>query len=126
MNQVKEYLFKTFGLSDNDYDIFFHSGATEGANTIIKGRASYLNQELKQVLPFYYFQTDHSCIHNSSDCLDKAGMPITSLPVKEDGSFYYDQVVGEKNKNKKQALLYYRGVNNETRVTLPLEEAVKK
>ncbi|MCP4912109.1 MAG: aminotransferase class V-fold PLP-dependent enzyme [Oligoflexia bacterium] len=125
MNQVKEYLFKTFGLSDNDYDIFFHSGATEGANTIIKGRASYLNQELKQVLPFYYFQTDHSCIHNSSDCLDKAGMPITSLPVKEDGSFYYDQVVGEINKNKKQALLNYTWVNNETGVIFPLEEAVK-
>ncbi len=39
INQVSAFLFSTFGLSNNEYDLIYHSGATEAINTIFKGNA---------------------------------------------------------------------------------------
>ena len=39
INLVSDYLYETFSLPESAFDIFYHSGATEGINTIIKGFA---------------------------------------------------------------------------------------
>tara|TARA_R110002072_G_scaffold64203_4_gene159615 strand:+ start:60197 stop:61375 length:1179 start_codon:yes stop_codon:yes gene_type:complete len=126
MNEVKSYLYKLFGLKEDDFEIFFHSGATEGANTILKGRANFISRGIAQsFMPFYYFESDHSCIHKCADDLKTMHMPIFPLEVNSDGSFNLDDVISTIKEKSEHSLLNFTWVNNETGVVFPLEMAKK-
>jgi cysteine desulfurase len=78
IDKTKDFLFKTFGLDQNVFDLFFHSGATEGINTVVKGHASSLDN-----MTFLYHGTDHSCVYNLTGCLEKMGHQSISYDYKD-------------------------------------------
>lgn len=53
INDVTRYLFYSFSISDHEYYILYHSGATEGVNTILGGRQFV-----------WYSACDHPCVTN--------------------------------------------------------------
>lgn len=108
ITKVKEYLFQVFGLDKNIYDLFFHSGATEGINTIVKGHANS-----KEVIEFLYHGTDHSCVCNLTSCLDKMGHSCTA---------YQFDTIKDFLKEDGQQLVNVTWVNNETGVINPIEK----
>ncbi len=109
IDRVKDFLFKTFGLDQNIYDLFFHSGATEGINTVVKGHASSIDQ-----LTFLYHGTDHSCVYNLTGCLEKMGSASKS----------YEFGNTEKSISEGNNLINLTWVNNETGVINDLEEVL--
>ena len=60
VNLVGEFLFELFRFDDRVYEIFFHSGATEGINSIVKGMALEAKRKNKN-FTFFYLGSDHSC-----------------------------------------------------------------
>lgn len=122
---VSEFLFDTFGLNDNHFDVFYHSGATEGINTLIKGLALHYKKEGKN-FTFAHFRTDHSCVVNQKSFLELLGHKIIALPVNQDGSIDELEVINTlKPFAGENLLINWTWVNNETGVILPLESAAK-
>ena len=61
MQEAKAFLLDFFGLPH--YRIFFHSGATEGVNTLVGGFVDR-HEEKGESVDFFSVRTDHSCVHN--------------------------------------------------------------
>lgn len=112
ISECFDYLYKFFGLSSDDFRIIFHSGATEGINTIFN-----LNADDK----LFYFPTDHPCVQAISSKYDSL-----SLQVDNDGHCAPETVSKLINTNKSTGLnwLNFTAVNNETGVVWDLEDAV--
>lgn len=52
INQIKSKLFQIFGLESTEYNVIFHSGATEGCNTFLKYSENVI----------LYSKADHPCV----------------------------------------------------------------
>ncbi len=119
MNQVHESFYKLFNLSENSFDLFFHSGATEGIGNFIRG---YF--ELHPEACFAYVSTDHSCVYQHALRLKKLG--VTTLELQVDSNGNLEEAASTKLQAiKKPILLNWTWVNNETGVVFPLSEALK-
>lgn len=119
IRKVRSYLFELFGLDDNLFHLYFHSGATEGINNFLKGTAFY---GFKNKINYKYIHcsTDHSCVVNALTDVMVLGHEVHSLNVDSNGSIDLGhEVLG------KDAILNYTWVNNETGVISPLEDAIK-
>ncbi len=117
-------LMSSFGLSDS-HRIMFHSGATEGVNTLIKGFADYARRDGK-VVHFFYSPTDHPCVFNLKESLQLFGHKVYPIDVDENGDFD-EKVLIERIKSLGDVpvLLNYTVVNNETGVVWNLDRAVR-
>jgi cysteine desulfurase len=125
VNEVRSFLYSTFGLKDNEFELFFHSGATEGINTFVKGVALEATKA-KQGLTFFSFASDHSCVCNQKVFLETLGHRHVIVPVMRDGSFdlqRFEEALSRDNSDVK--LVNWTWVNNETGVVSPLENIVK-
>ncbi len=122
IRQTREYLFDFFNLSNLDYELFFHSGATEGINTLIRGACSYWNIKGKKV-SFYCSKVDHSCVVNLKEQISQAGNEVIFFDVDENGDFDQKNLIDLINRSSKEniRLLNYTWVNNENGVVWPLE-----
>src|SRR5690606_2480346 len=80
VNEVRDSLYKNFSLKDDQFDLFFHSGATEGIGNLIRG---YFEEHPKAT--FVYFATDHSCVYQHGLYLAKKGIPVIELAVDQQG-----------------------------------------
>ncbi len=128
LNEVRQFLYQTFGVKEQDFQLFFHSGATEGINSLIKGLALKVTKE-KKSLGFFTFESDHSCLVNQQDFLETLGHQFSSVKVKRDGAFDLEDLKEKMaSDNSEVKLLNWTWVNNETGIINPLSglEGLKK
>lgn len=116
LNEVREFLFSSFNLKESNFDLFFHSGATEGIGNLIRG---YFERHEKA--SFVYIATDHSCVFEHGKYLASKGITVLELQVDQDGQILSESL--EKLYNLKGPIfLNWTWVNNETGVVLPLQQ----
>ena len=130
INETIEYLSKLFNLKTDTHKIFFHSGASEGINSIFKGLATKFFKANKQV-SFFFSVVDHACVMQMKEDLESLGHKVIFFPVDKNGLF--DQIELTKNILKeisegREPFLNYTVINNETGVIWPLQwaEEIKK
>lgn len=120
---VSEFLFETLGMSEQNFDLVFHSGATEGVNSLVKGLALHHKKEGDK-FTFAHFQTDHSCVGNQRSFLELLGFEVICLPVSSDGSVDTKDIIKIlKPFAGENLLLNWTWVNNESGIVLPLGQA---
>ncbi len=118
MNEVREELYSTFSLNENQHELYFHSGATEGIGTVIRGFF-----EKNPHGSFVYSASDHSCVYQHAQRLKKLGTQVIELPVDHNGQLAHD-VCDQLSSLSRPILLNWTWVNNETGVVFPLEQAL--
>lgn len=123
MNDTADYLRKHFAVS-KDYEVLFHSGATEGMNTFIRGFAEYFERR-GQKIHFFYSGVDHSCTRRSGEWLQEHGHFSSKIQVDKDGQFDEALLISEIKKASGPVLLNFLWCNNETGVVWPLSLAAK-
>ena len=115
LNQARDFIYKTFNLDPKDFDLVFHSGASEGVNSLVKGRALHLMTEGKK-LNFFRCETDHSSVRNMRSDLELLGHKMTVFPVNNAGELDADELIKSINKEEGEVLLNFTPMNNETGV----------
>lgn len=123
INETTEFLFDIFSV-EKTHDVFYHSGASEGINTIVKGLSFSAFKENKK-FTFIHSKTDHSCINNLREDLETLGHKVIAFDVNEDGDVSVEEVVSLIKQCDGQVLLNYTFVNNETGVVWPLAGALE-
>jgi len=123
IRETNDYLFNTFNLDRKNYQLFYHSGATEGINNLLKGFA-YMAWKNKKVISFYYSPIDHSCVQNSLEYFRSFNHKTFAFPVDENGNLNTQDVINFINKTKEgNALVNFTSVNNETGFVWDLSKA---
>lgn len=120
INETKEYLFSIFGLSPQDFHLFFHSGASEGINTLVEG--FFFNRfKSRKPADFIFATTDHSCVCKQESDVKALGHDCHILDVDSCGKL---KTLPNEIGTHKEKLLNFTWVNNETGVVWSLEEAL--
>lgn len=104
IQEVKDYLFRYFHLSKDEFDIVFHSGATEGSNTFLKGQTVIA------------YKSDHSCVTKL------ANSDLIILDINNDGTFSKDLLIAEIKKQD-NPILHFTAMHSETGIVWPLDLA---
>ena len=118
IEDVRDFLYDTFSLNENLYHLFFHSGATEGINSILKGFA-----ESHEKICLIYAVSDHSCIESLKPWFEKHAHRVVVFDVNVHGEFDQDALKKLIKKNSDlPVLVNYTWVNNESGVHWPLEK----
>jgi cysteine desulfurase len=115
VNEAKEFIYNFFGIDESKYNLLFHSGATEGINTVLNTSTfNYL----------FHFKSDHPCVLAVGE-IQKDNSSI--LSILEDGRFDIPDIINKVNETNttKNKWLNYTYINNETGVVWPLELALK-
>ena len=120
--RARDFLFQTFGLSEARFFLFFHSGASEGVNTLLQGRARFLESK-GQKMHLFYLATDHSCVDNLARVLRASGHFVDAVCVDKNGNFDGQKLVRQIKRAKGEAVFNYTWVNNETGVVHDLQRA---
>ncbi len=123
IGEVRNFLYDLFSIKERDYDLFFHSGATEGINTIVKSLAL---QSLAEQRSFHFLfgKCDHSCVVNQVGFLNTLKLPHQEISVNNKGEMNLDEIKASLKNidfSKSRVLLNWTWVNNETGVVNPLE-----
>ncbi len=127
LRQAEQGILKLFAC-EQDCAVLFHSGATEGINTFIRGIAETLQSRQPQV-GFASFVTDHPAVHSIHRHFEQHN--ISLLLGRVDPLGQYDLLELESFLHAQSGaavLLNYTWVNNETGVVNDLSklEALKK
>lgn len=130
INETKEYLFRTFQLDSNEFDLIFHSGATEAINTIFKGNAISDFKNNKKSL-FVFSTVDHQAVISLKEDIEHLGHKVIFFSVDKNCEFNVKNLIELINSEKKEfseVYLNFTHVNNETGVIWPLTlaEEIKK
>lgn len=126
VNLTREFLFDLFNLNSDNFDLFFHSGATEGINTIIQGVAQYSRMNDERGIHLFYSSVDHSSVRAIASFLVQINHDVSKFSVDANGDFDCDQLIEDIKKvisGGQQVLLNFTFVNNETGVVWPIELA---
>jgi len=119
INEVRDFLYDTFSLNEEAFDLVFHSGATEGMNTIVKALALEAFKEKKQ-FTFLFCESDHSCIVNQKGFLETLGFKAITYGINKDGSVNEQELENKiKNHCDGELLVNWTWVNNESGVVFP-------
>lgn len=124
LNKTRKFLFDTFDLSTDDYKLFFHSGASEAINSLIKGFAQRAFAEGERV-NLVHSEVDHSCVVNLRDELELYGHKVTEFGVDQNGDFDVEALIKLINSFEGKTILNYTWVNNETGVVWNLDALSK-
>lgn len=114
INDCKDFLFETFKLPVSEFDLIFHSGATEGINMIL---SSMIKQNPGE---HYFFRPDHPAViatmlaHNEH---------CHELQVNQNGEINPSEVVDRINESTGQKVCNFTWVNNVSGVIHPLKVA---
>ena len=110
INQTKDFLFSTFGLVE--HQLFFHSGATEGINDILKG---FCFKSMSLGSPFHVivFASDHSCLVNQKEHVELMGGHFHVFDVNENGYFDKKKLIEKIKELEGRILLNYTYINND-------------
>ncbi len=126
INEGREKIFRTFGKSEKDTRLFFHSGATEGISTIARSFAEEARLKGKDLL-ICYSKIDHPAVSSLAE--NYLGPQVKFLELKRGSDLFYDQnenyrVLLDKKENNPDLiiLVHHLWVHNETGHVSPLEE----
>ena len=105
-------------LSVKDFHIFYHSGATEGINTIFN-----LNKEDA----FFYFTSDHPAVTSVAEALRSKGVSVHAFKVNSDGQFDLAEIISKINSINVIGHKWFNFMfaHNETGVVWDLDLALK-
>jgi cysteine desulfurase len=130
ISETSSYLFSLFKLTETQFRIVYHSGASEGINAFFKGIAldGFIKKERYS---FYFSSVDHACVYNQKEFLESFGHEVIYFSVNQNGEFNCDQLINEIQQKEKIGLktfLNFTVVNNETGVVWPfaLAEKIKR
>ncbi len=115
--RAKDFLLHSFGLA-NDYDLFFHSGTTQGFNAILKG---YAFNHCLEKWNYIFSSADHSCVTEQLSFLEK-NYPLTtmhSIDLKKDGEYNTDYWKNLLSGCDEKIFLNWTWVNSETGILGP-------
>jgi len=105
IEETSHFLKKTFHL---DHEIFYHSGASEGINTIIRGWAKKNPNG-----HFFCSSIDHSSVVNLGEFLNEYGVTTHLFKVDKNGDFNLADLISQINGLAgAPCLLNYTYVNN--------------
>lgn len=126
INESREKVFKAFGLNEKDTRLFFHSGATEGMNTLARSFAEEARLTGKDLL-ICYSRIDHPAVSSLEE--NYLGPHVKYLELKRGSDLFYDhsenhRVLLDKKENNPDLiiLVHHLWVHNETGHVSPLEE----
>lgn len=121
INQTIKKIQDTFNAKT--YEVFFHSGATEAINSVVKG---FCFHALKDKKPFHIFcfDADHSSMVNQREHVELLGGTFHLLKTK-DGDFDSKEVINALNTCEGLKLINFTYVNNENGVVWDLEQILK-
>jgi cysteine desulfurase len=123
VEDARDALFKIFGLK-NTHRLIFHSGATEGLNTIIKGLLSECRKK-EEKCEFFYSLVDHSCIHTLGGFALESSSKVTLMNVDKNGCLDFDIEAAVENSKAHKILICITEVNNESGVIWDLARFIK-
>lgn len=116
LDEVRDFLFELYSLNPKDFDLYFHSGATEAVNTF-----ALSGSKLADAL-FVYAPTDHACVREQHSRYSQTCL----LQVDSEGDLLLEESIAEIKKQKsKNIFLNFTWVHNETGVVWPLSLAEK-
>ncbi len=119
ISENSNFLLKSFNLT-SEYNVIFHSGATEWINTLFN-----LNKDDL----FIYFSSDHGAVCSVADRLARKGVGVLRLKIDRDGLFDLEDTIDKINlfEVKGTTWLNFTHVHNETGViwNLSLAEELK-
>ncbi|WP_127717476.1 cysteine desulfurase family protein [Halobacteriovorax sp. HLS] len=120
INETRNYLYEIFSLNKSEYKLFFHSGATEAINSILKGFAqkAYASNERVHLI---HSTVDHSCVFNLKNELELYGHGVIQFNVDSSGDYELEALIDQINSVSTQSILNFTWVNNETGVVWPLD-----
>lgn len=127
VNETRQYLFKKFNLSESEFNLVFHSGATEGINNFFKGNA-LLDFSNKNKSLFVVSSVDHQAVMALEEDVKILGHDFLVFTVDRNGQFDLDKLILDLNKIKENYFNIYLNftyVNNETGVVWDLDLASK-
>lgn len=105
IKEVKDFLYRHFMLDEKTYNVVFHSGATEAANTFFQLQKGEL---------LAYFSSDHSCIREQRERLSSNGVESIELSVEKNGAINPLKVIETlKGYKNKKIYLHVTQMNNE-------------
>jgi cysteine desulfurase len=111
LDEVRDYLFSLYQLDQKKYELFFHSGATEGVNTFALSRSPDPNPL------FVYAPTDHACVLMQKERFTQS----CELRINAQGELLLEESIEAiKTFKSKNILLNFTWVHNETGVVWPL------
>jgi cysteine desulfurase len=115
LDEVRDFLFSLYQLDQKKYDLFFHSGATEGVNTFALSRSPDPSSL------FVYGPTDHACVRMQKERFSQS----CELRINAQGELLLEESIEAINAFKsKKILLNFTWVHNETGVVWPLAQAL--
>ena len=125
INDTSLYLFEKFSLNSSQFNLIYHSGASEGINAFFKGVALQGIRDHKKCA-FFFSTVDHACVVNQKDQLELMGHEVHLFEVDKNGNFDVDSLINQINLKSNlgyKAILNYTYVNNENGVVWSLELA---
>ncbi len=119
IGEVRDYLYQFFSLKESEHELYFHSGATEGVNQLVKGMAFDCDKRGEK-LTFLASDVDHSCVVSQQEFLETYDHKYLTMPVCSDGTPNREKITALLNGPLSGVvLLNLTLVNNETGVVLP-------
>ncbi|MDP7319249.1 MAG: aminotransferase class V-fold PLP-dependent enzyme [Bacteriovoracaceae bacterium] len=113
IKEATDFFFDYFGLSQKEFNLFYHSGASEGINTL-------LNLSKEDAL--IYLTTDHAVLHAIAEHLNKRGVKTIALPVNHAGQFSLESLANALKEISVSGDIWFNFtyMNNETGLILDL------
>lgn len=125
-----DYIYHLFQLRADTHKLFFHSGASEGINSIFKGLAlkSFYNDKK---VTFFFSTVDHACVVQLKSELESLGHKVCFFTVDKNGLFDQQDLIKnilKETSEGRESFLNYTYVNNESGIVWPLSwaEEIKK
>ncbi|MCD7822792.1 MAG: cysteine desulfurase [Oscillospiraceae bacterium] len=117
----KKQIMSALGVSQEQGEIIFTSGATEGNNTAIFGITETYGKRKKRVVTT---TVEHPSVEKAFDRLESAGFEVVRVSPDENGEITAEALVGTVDENT--CLISAMLVNNENGYILPIGEAFQK
>lgn len=126
INQAKTFIYNFFQLTEKDFNLFFHSGATEGLNSIVYHFEHRAHQENRPLI-VAYAQGDHPAVVEA--CKESGGIAFV-LKRNSEGDYLHEEnlegILALKNAHPNAIILYnHLWVHNEIGVVSPLNELAR-
>lgn len=107
LEEARNAILKALNLNNN-YDVIFNSGATEGINHAIKGYAYANKTRGNEIISF---ANEHPAVIETLHFLEKEGFKVHYVSSSNNGEILYEEV--KKLINKNTILVVCMSVNNE-------------
>jgi len=123
VNQTKAQVFKTFSFAESQFDLFFHSGATEGLVTSALSFYTLAKKKKKKFI-IYYSSLDHAAVTQLKVHPLLSDTDFYLLPLTNDLEYDHKEIKSliEKTLDSESLALYFHlWVHNETGMISDLE-----